>query len=217
VTVALVAFNLTVVGQEFARGVRARRARQPESVLEALGSLLARSRRRYGGYLVHVGVAILFLGFAGRAWGTHAEASLRVGQKVQVGDYTLVYAGSREEHDEEKQMVFAELDVQLGGKGVGRLSPAKYVYEASPDQPSSEVGRISRWNEDVYAIVGLVDRRSEMASFQIHVNPLVSLVWLGLILASLGGLVAMWPEGLVRRAGAFGYVRRLDAPAGAAK
>ena len=217
VTVALVVFNVTVVVQEFARGVRARRARQSESVTTALVTLIGRSRRRYGGYLVHVGIAVMFLGFAGRAWGTNTESSLRVGQQVTVGNYTLTYVGMRETRDEEKQMLFADVDVQLDGKSLGRLGPAKVVYDDNPEQPSSEVGLIRRWNEDLYVIVGMLSRRDEVASFQIHVNPLVSLVWLGIILASLAGLVAMWPEGLLRRAGAFGYVRRLETQPGAAK
>jgi cytochrome c-type biogenesis protein CcmF len=217
VTVALVVFNLTVVVQEFARGVRARRARQPESVLAALRTLVDRSRRRYGGYVVHVGVAVMFLGFAGRAWGTDAEASLRVGEQVTVGAYTLIYTGTHENRDEEKQIVSTELDVWRGGQSIGRLTPAKYVYDASPEQPSTEVGRLGRWHEDVYVILGMLDRRAEVASFQIHLNPLVSLVWLGIIIASLGALIAMWPEGLMRRARAFGYVRKLEARAGATK
>src|SRR6185503_21230895 len=92
-TVMLVAFNFAVVVQEFARGVSARQKRGDESIPASLFNLVAKSRRRYGGYIVHVGIAVMFIGFAGRGWGVDKEVSLRPGEQVTIEEYKLKYIG----------------------------------------------------------------------------------------------------------------------------
>ncbi len=214
VTSALAAFNGAVIVQETVRAARARRASRPEQgALSALFRVVSKSRRRHGGYLVHLGVAIMFVGFAGQAWGTKAEASLAPGEQVNAAGYTLRYLGMRDRHDREKQMFFADLEVSRDGRSVARLSPAKYVYRANPRQPSTEVARYVTLGHDLYVIVGMLDRRSRMASFEIHLNPLVSLVWWGLVLMTLGGLLAWWPEARGRRKRGFGYLPASSATA----
>jgi cytochrome c-type biogenesis protein CcmF len=207
VTFILVAFNVAVIVQELVRGVAARRRATDEPPGTALIQLILRARRRYGGYLIHFGIAVMFLGFAGRAYNTSAEATLEPGQSMRIGAYELRYAGHRSTADAEKRMYFADLEVTRQGRPVGRLSPAKYVYRASPNQPSTEVDRLVRPTHDLYAIVGMLNRRAGTAGFKVHVNPLVSLVWAGLTIACLGALVPMWPDRRRRRSRAFGYLQ----------
>ena len=142
ICIALVAFNLVVVGQEFARGVSARQKRGGESVLASLFNLVAKSRRRYGGYIVHVGIAVMFVGFVGRGWSKDKEASDEPrATRCSFEEYTITYAGPRMEVDQEKRMIFADVDVTRDGKPVGRISPAQFIYKASGGE-----GRRGRWS-----------------------------------------------------------------------
>jgi cytochrome c-type biogenesis protein CcmF len=207
VTVALVAFNVAVVVQELQRGVVARRKRAEEGLFASLFNLVAKSRRRYGGYIVHVGIALMFLGFTGRAWGVDKEASLKPGETIEIDAFALTYVGPRMEVDAEKRMIFADVDVTRKGAPAGRLSPAKFIYKSSPEAPSTEVAKLVSVRDDLYVIIGMVNPSTKVASFQIHVNPLVSLIWIGVGVLMLGAIVAMWPEVVLEEAGAWSYVR----------
>ncbi|HEX6764958.1 MAG TPA: cytochrome c-type biogenesis CcmF C-terminal domain-containing protein, partial [Polyangiaceae bacterium] len=100
IAIGLVAFNLAVIIQEFARGIRARqrsaeKRNETESVFVALLRLVDKNRRRYGGYIVHVGICAMFVGFTGGAWGLETETALMPGQRTNIGHYELRYDGSR--------------------------------------------------------------------------------------------------------------------------
>lgn len=213
VTMMLVAYNFAVVTQEFYRGVAARRKSKPEGVLTALARLVSKSRRRYGGYVVHVGIAVMFFGFAGRAWGLDKEASLRPDETMQIGEYTLTYKGTHREVDHEKTAIVTDIEVARGDAAGGTIHPARFIYKASPGQPSTEIGRFSTPKNDLYVVVGMINPETKAASVQAHVNPLVSYVWLGVAILIVGALVAMWPEPSEESAGAFGYVRALGTAA----
>jgi cytochrome c-type biogenesis protein CcmF len=211
ITIALCAFNFAVVAQEYVRGIAARQktARQkqsPEGFFSSLVLLVAKSRRRYGGYTVHVGIAVMFIGFAGRAWGIDKEVSLEPGQQTTIAEYTLTYAGTRMEVDSEKRMIFADVDVLRNGDPFGRISPAKFIYKTTPD-PSTEVAKKITVRNDLYVIIGMVNPTTKVASFQIHVNSLISFIWFGAAILVLGAVISMWPEVALEEVGAFGYVR----------
>lgn len=210
-TMAFVVFNITVVIQEFVRGINARQtsARQKqisESIHSSLLNLVAKSRRRYGGYIVHVGIAVMFVGFAGRAWGIDKEVSLSPGEQTSIAEYTLTYKGTRMEVDSEKRMIFADLDVTRNGEPVGMVSPAKYIYKTSPE-PSTEVARHITVKNDLYTVIGMVNPQTKVAAFQLHVNALISFIWFGAGILILGAMIAMWPELQMEEVGAFAYVR----------
>jgi len=206
-TIAFTAFNIAVVVQEFARGVGARQKRGGESVFASLYNLVAKSRRRYGGYIVHVGIAVMFIGFAGRAWGVDKEVTMKPGDSVTIEEYRVTYQGTRMEVDNEKRMLFADLDVERNGQGVGRIAPAKYIYKAMGETPSSEVARHFTVRNDLYVVLGMANPQTKAASFQLHVNNLISFMWFGAAILVLGAIVAMWPEITFEEAGAFAYVR----------
>ncbi len=212
VTVMLVGFNITVVVQEFVRGVSARQAqaakkKTKEDIFTSLFNLIAKARRRYGGYTVHVGIAIMFLGFTGRAWGVDKEMSLLPGEEVQIEYYSLKYLGSRMEVDAEKRMIFTDLEVTRQGKSVGQIHPAKFIYSKGAEQPSTEVAKYMNVRDDLYVIVGMVNPQTKMAAFQLHVNPLVNLIWIGVGILIMGALLSLWPDLALEEAGVFGYVR----------
>jgi cytochrome c-type biogenesis protein CcmF len=209
VAILIVAFNLAVVAQEFGRGVAARQKRGGESTAASLVNLVAKSRRRYGGYLVHVGIAVMLIGFAGRGWSLDKEATLAKGESVQFDDYTITYAGPRMEVDTEKRMVFADVDVTRNGKPIGRISPAQFIYKSGGmgAGPRTVVARHMSIRDDLYMIIGMVNPQTKVAAFQMHVNTLISFIWIGVAILMLGSIIAMWPEVAFEEVGAWGYVR----------
>ncbi len=212
----LCAFNFAVIGQEFLRGVQARRSSQKdESVLTALTRLVSKNKRRYGGYIVHAGVALMFVGFTGKAWGVDHEAALHPGETHVVEGYRITYKGSRMEVDPGKRMVFADMQVdRTNGSPVGVASPAKFIYRKMAEQPTSEVAMIHTWRDDIYLVLGMANPQTKVATFQIHINPLVSYIWLGLIIVILGATVGLWPELVLGESGAWAYGRAAVSLAG---
>ena len=222
VTVFLAAFNIAVVVQEFWRGTRARMASaekkgEPEGALVALTRLVARSRRRYGGYIVHLGIVGMFLGFVGTAWQVNHEASLMPGDRHHIAGYELTYQGTRmcpggarcsaeEQAAEGRRMLFADLEVHKIGRFLGRLSPAKFIYQ-SPPQTTTEVGLLRGLGSDLYTVLAVADPQTKRATFTFHVNPFVSWIWLGLLTLICGCSVSLWPELGIERASAWRYAR----------
>lgn len=209
ITITLVWFNVAVIVQEFYRGVAARQRTaakgEPESVLLSLGRLVSKSRRRYGGYIVHLGICSMFVGFVGTAWNIDRETSLRPGQSVDIGRYQLTYLGSRmcpgnprcsaeEQADLNKRMVFAELEVKRAGAVIGHLEPAKFIFHKNPEGPTTEVSLLRSARDDLYTIVGSIDPESKRATFKFHVNPFVSWLWAGLLVLVCGASISLWPE-----------------------
>jgi cytochrome c-type biogenesis protein CcmF len=207
IAILLVAFNFAVVTQEFVRGVSARQKRNDEGILTSLFQLVAKSRRRHGGYIVHVGISIMLIGFAGRGWSVDKEATLGKGESVQFEEYTVTYVGPRMDVDTEKRMVFADIDVAKDGKHVARIVPAQLIYKTMGGQPRTVVARYVTVRDDLYVVLGMANPETKMAAFQMHVNTLISFIWGGAIVLVLGSLVAMWPEVSLEEAGAWSYVR----------
>jgi cytochrome c-type biogenesis protein CcmF len=206
---SLGAFNVAVIVQEFALLLRARSragtSGATPAVLWWLGglpglvhtliSLPPQSRRRYGGYICHLGIVLMFMGFTGQSWNTDKEASLFPGETYVAEDYTLNYVGARMEVDNSKRMVFADVDVYKHGKFEARLSPGKLIYKKQPDSPTTAVAIDHGLRDDVYLIVGSINPSNRnLAAFQLHINPLVSWIWLGCIVLISGSILCMWPQ-----------------------
>lgn len=192
---SICAFVLASVGQEFWRGVRVR-MRKGEAPLTALTRLVSKGRRRYGGYIVHVGVVLMFIGFTGAAYDTEAEKALRPGETMNVGDHTIRYDSPRMEVDPNKQMVFTDMTLLgEGGTAKGEVAPGKFIYRTHPQMPTTEVAIRSRPAEDVYVIMSTVDPKSQRGTFRVIIRPLVAWIWFGGIVLLLGAMLGMWPTG----------------------
>lgn len=222
ITVSLAAFNVAVIVQEFVRGTRARMSStqkkgEAEGPLTALLRLVQKSRRRYGGYIVHLGIVGMFLGFVGTAWQIEEEANLNVGDTAQIADYTLVYQGTRmcpgnprcsaeEQSDKAKRMLFADVDVLRDGELLSTLHPAKFIYQ-NPPQTTTEVALLRGLRDDLYMVLAVADPETKRATFTIHVNPFVGWIWIGLLVLMTGCGVSLWPEVTTKRVTAWTYVR----------
>jgi len=206
---ALMALGLSgfVVGtvvQEFYRGIRARGRLYQEGPLVGFVRLIGRNRRRYGGYLIHVAIVIYFVGFTGGAFKVTKEATLSVGESVEIespygGTYQLTHMGISQYEALNRLVTAASLEVTRNGKSLGRVFSEKRQHIDSfknpTFQPSTEVGILGGLREDLYVVfAGTVDG-TERASFAVTVNPLVWWVWFAGGLLVFGGLITLWPGG----------------------
>ncbi|HEX4515098.1 MAG TPA: cytochrome c-type biogenesis CcmF C-terminal domain-containing protein, partial [Polyangiaceae bacterium] len=162
--------------------------------LFTLISLPHASRRRYGGYIVHFGLVFVFFGFTGKSWTIDRETTMAPHDHYEVAGYDLEYLGPRMELDVNKRMVFGDVMVARNGTKLGVASPAKFMYKKMPDSPTTEVSMMHSLRDDLYLVVGSIDPQTKVASFQIHINPLVSWIWFGAIILIFGSIVCMWPE-----------------------
>ncbi len=187
------AFVVAAISQEFWRGAKVR-MKKGESFFTALVRLTSRARRRYGGYIVHIGVVLMYFGFTGAAYDHENEAALHPGASFDVGEYSFRYERPSMRSDPNKRMVFTELTVLEDGEEIGTVTPAKFVYRTHPEMPTTEVAIRSNPVEDLYVIMSTVDPRSRRATFRVIVRPLVAWIWIGGIVLVLGSLIAMWPK-----------------------
>jgi cytochrome c-type biogenesis protein CcmF len=190
-SVCLFVFGTIVL--EFYRGTRARKASQGGTVGQAFVSLLRRNRRRYGGYIIHFGVVLIFVGLTGSsAYRLERDVVLQPGMQAQVGPFTLQYERLTHQVQPTHETFQATLHVARAGRLLTTLYPEKRLYFAQ-NQPTTEVAlRTSLW-EDLYVILAGFEP-SRLATFKVFVNPLVSWLWIGGLVMVLGTLIAIWPE-----------------------
>jgi len=195
VTVGLVAFNVAVLLQAAARTPVPRSPQARKLSVLASFRALSHARRRLGGGLAHLGILLMFLGFLGSTWGQSDQASILPGQSVTIQNYTLHYDSFRVQPDPGKDMYLVDLAVSdTNGSKLGRISPAKFVYRTHKDQPTTEVAVLRSVRSDLYVVLGSLSTQSGRASLQVYVNPLVSLVWLGVSVLVLGACLSLWPS-----------------------
>jgi cytochrome c-type biogenesis protein CcmF len=197
---ALSGFIAAAVVQEIGRGVAGRMRSTGQGPGAALGALLYRIRRPYAGYLVHLGVALMFLGFAGQAFQHEESVVLSVGQTHSFGKYGIRFDGFSQTEDRQKQMVTAELTVLLDGKPAGQLLPARWVYDKRPEEPATQVAILRGLAEDLYVTMGNHDMDGGTAALKLVSNPLVDWMWLGFLLMATATTLVLLPDGRSVRA-----------------
>jgi cytochrome c-type biogenesis protein CcmF len=181
---------------EYARGAWARHNRAGENLPLALWRLMGRNRRRYGGYLIHLGVVFAALGIMGmQFFQTETQGSVAVGQAINLDGYTVTYRSLAVfDTQDGRNVARAVVDVSKDGQFLAELHPRRdYFYESQ--QPMTIPGVRSTLNDDVYVI--LVDWQpisSEGATFKVYHNPLINELWIGALIFILGALFAGWPE-----------------------
>jgi cytochrome c-type biogenesis protein CcmF len=194
-TFGLCAFVAAQVVQELVRGAAIRSRSTGVEPVGALLGLIGRNRRRYGGYIVHLGVAMMFLGFAGEGYKQETEVVMRRGQRVTVGSYTLRHDGITDRSDAQKRMLTATLSVfdRDGKKRLGTVRPARWVYFKHEGQPTTEVDIRRSAREDLFVALGDFDFKQRTATFKVVINPLVNWIWLGFVLLTVGVIIALVP------------------------
>src|SRR3954469_10774812 len=151
------AFTTATIAQEFARGVSIRRRNTGQDAVSALMGMVIRGKRRYGGYIVHVGIVLMFLGFAGTAYKKEMDVKLMPEAVAKVGKYTLRFDRLAHEEDRQKEMVTGEITALIGDKVIDHLRPAKWFFHKDGSEPPTEVAIRRAPAEDLYVTLGNYD------------------------------------------------------------
>ena len=194
ISFGLCAFVIVTIFSEFHRGAIARGSSSNESYLRALWTLCGRNKRRYGGYIVHFGFVLLFIGFTGNAFNQMREVSIKKGDSFEIAGYRVDYEGYEFSRGPFREIIQTQLGVYVGGSRLGTLFPEQHIYYKRPDQQrTTEVAVRSGFREDLYV---LYEGQSQDGSafFTVYVNPLVMWVWIGAWVMTAGMVVVIWPD-----------------------
>jgi cytochrome c-type biogenesis protein CcmF len=200
---------LTVI-IEFYKGGRSISAKDHTNLLRSMVELTHRNTRRYGGYLVHMGIVLMFIGFTGHAFNQNEVKELNKGDTMKVGAYTLKMVDLQQGENPNYQWHRATMQVSKNGQDLGTLEPEKRFYIASR-QGTSEVGIRQRPNEDLYLNFGGMSDDNQRAVIQAYVFPLVSWIWVGGLVLIGGTFICLIPSKVkmqYARTTVVGYTRK---------
>jgi cytochrome c-type biogenesis protein CcmF len=191
-TFATTVFVAVTIAVDFMRATRAR-LRVGESLLPAMGGLLLRHNRRYGGFVVHLGILIIALGVMGsHAWSVQTETTLHRGESAELAGYRFRFDGLTAVEESNHFKVIGAFTVS-NGRVLGVLRPAKKFYPQE-QAPIAYVDYRLGLREDVYLVLGDFARDGSQATIKLQVNRLVSWIWIGGLVLTLGALLAILPE-----------------------
>ena len=193
VCLILSVFVVLTIFLEFYRGARVVAAREGTNLLSAFGALTMRNTRRYGGYVIHLGIVMIFIGIAGSAFNKDVQAELSVGQSMTIGPYTILCQNFDATANDNYQSARATLEIFRGGKSQMMLYPERRFFPAS-GETETMVALRSTPLQDLYVVYS--GRSPESGNPVIHafLNPLVKWIWFGGIVVVLGTGLAMLPN-----------------------
>jgi cytochrome c-type biogenesis protein CcmF len=207
----LIAFVFGCLLQEFWKGTRVRMRQTGSDPFTSLIGLTLSKRSKYGGYIVHLGVAIMFLGFAGKTFETMEDRTIgKPGETFQVGNYLFVYEELTATADDHMREVGAWVSIYGDGRKLDeafvpsqeallkRVFPSKRDY-MKHEQPTTEVAIAHTLREDVYMVLTGYDERTQLANFRVYINPLINWVWLGFMVLMVGTAICLVPQSVVNR------------------
>ena len=192
-TIFLSAFVIATIVAEFYRGSRVIRQKQNVNWLAAVTHLTHRNTRRYGGYVIHLGIALLFIGFVGNALSVDRESEMLPGDEFSLRNYRFVLRELEQTENDNYISNRARIDVSKNGKFLATLFPERRLYKSS-QQPTTEVDIRSRPNEDIYLVFAGMAEDQEHAVIHVYLNPLVMWVWIGGLVMVLGTIIALIPS-----------------------
>jgi len=193
VCLILCVFVASTVGLEFYRGAKVIRARSGASYLASAVDLTMRNTRRYGGYIVHMGMVFVFIGLAGTAFNRDLQKDMRPGQTMQIGTYTLLLQGFDTKPEKNYTAQRMNVEVLRDNKPVMMLYPEKRHFSTN-EQNGTMVAIYSTLKEDLYVVYAGDSPDTQLPVLHAYLNPLVKWIWLGGAVVVLGTLVAMLPN-----------------------
>ena len=192
-TICLAVGVTVTVFSEFVRGGRVIARHTGQTLLGGMVRLWHRNTRRYGGYVVHFGVALVMIGLAGSAFNRDKEMEMGYGDHMSIGAYTLTCRSYTQDDKPNYRSEWAILDVTENGKPLTVLYPERRFYKAS-QQTSTIVANRSTLKEDLYVVYEGVNEDTGKPIIKVHLNPLVMWVWLGWLTMVGGTILCMVPE-----------------------
>src|SRR5690606_37187901 len=154
----------------------------------------ARSRRRYGGYIVHLGIVLVFIGFAGGSFERIETVSMLPGQTAEIAPYSVRYISLSVTQDAQKQMVTAEVEVLRNGRTLAHMYPARWYFAGREDEPTTEVALRRSLAEDLYMVLAGYNAGEQRADMQLRINTLINWMWIGVGIMVVGSHIAYLPE-----------------------
>jgi cytochrome c-type biogenesis protein CcmF len=210
---SLCTFVITTTIMEFFWGTRARRKATGETAGRALMSLVDRNKRRYGGFIVHIGVMLIIIGITGSsAFRQETTAVIARGESFSLGRYTMHFEDMLSEDTPNHEFFGARLAIFDAGEPAGYLVPGQNFYKAGQD-PSTEVDILHTLREDLYLILIGFDPQLGRATLKAYLNPLINWIWIGGGVLIFGSWFAMLPDLRERRRGAESRLREAQSDA----
>ncbi len=191
-TWSLCALVVATIVQEYARAIRARTRKGQENAAQAVGALLRKNQRRYGGYVVHLGVVFILVGIAGAAFDEERLANLSPGDAVEMNGYRLEYRTATPIPNQHYGGAVARIALFRDDRPLATMAPEKRMYWLE-QQPASIPSVYSTLREDLYIILTAIESDGS-ATLRIHRNPLVNWIWIGGYTFVLGSILVMWPH-----------------------
>ncbi|MDE1161650.1 MAG: heme lyase CcmF/NrfE family subunit [Acidobacteriaceae bacterium] len=200
---ALVCFSLsagviTAIAAEFLRGAGVVRTQTGKNLLSSMILLTRRNTRRYGGYAIHFGIVIMFIGLAGAAFNQSKELEMSFGDQLQIGSWHLVCNSYSQDSKPNYDTDYALIDVFHNGKKITQLTPERRFYTAS-QQTSTVVAIHSTLARDLYVVFEGRNPQTDRPIIKVYLNPLVNWIWIGVLIVILGTIVALFPPLLPAR------------------
>jgi cytochrome c-type biogenesis protein CcmF len=211
-SITLAVLVALTVASEFVRGGRVISRHTGQNLFASIVQLTRRNTRRYGGYIVHFGVIVVVIGFAGAAFNQDKEQEMGFGDKLTLGPYTLVCQSYTQDDNPNYGSEWAVMNVFKGGKQIGTLNPERRFYKAS-QQTSTMPSIRSSIGDDLYVVYEGQNPDTGRPIIRAHVNPLVMWIWVGVWIMIVGTVVAMVPNAVPVRVAAPARVQ--PAPVGA--
>ena len=200
-TIMLSALVALTVISEFIRGGRVIGRHTGQNLFASMVQLAHRNTRRYGGYIVHFGVIVIMIGFAGSVFNQDKEQEMGFGDKMTIGAYTLVCQSYTQHDIPNYGSEWAVMNVFRGGKQIATLNPERRFYKAS-QQTSTMVANRSTPQEDLYVVYEGQNPETGRPIIKVHLNPLVMWVWVGVWIMIVGTVVALIPNAVQARVAA---------------
>ena len=193
VTFSLAAGVITAIVSEFLRGANVVRTQTGKNLFLSTIQLVQKNTRRYGGYLVHFGIVVLFIGIAGGAFNQSHEQEMGFGDSLQLGSYRIVCQSFSQDSNPNYDTEYALLDVYQYGKKITQLAPEHRFYIAS-QQPSTIVALHSTLQSDLYVIYEGKNPDTDRPIIKVFLNPLISWIWIGVLIVIAGTLLGLAPN-----------------------
>jgi len=191
--IALCVLVTLTIASEFFRGAKVIRNHSGQNLFMAAVTLTRRNTRRYGGYIVHFGVVLVIIGFAGAAFNRDVERELGRGDSMQIGPYTLVCESYTQDDKPNYTSEWAIIHVSKNGQHVETMYPERRFYKAS-QQPATIVANRSTMKEDLYLVYSGLNQDTGRPIIKAQLNPLVWWIWAGVHFLLIGTIIAMLPN-----------------------
>jgi len=202
-TFSLLAFSLsaavvTAISSEFLRGANVVRTQTGQNLLFSAGTLMRRNTRRYGGWMVHFGIVVMFIGIAGGAFNQSKEQEMGFGDSMNIGPYKVVCQSYTQDSNPNYDTDYALLDIYKYGKKQMQLAPEKRFYHAS-QQSQTMVALHSTAQADLYVIFMGRNPDTDRPIIKVFINPLIAWIWIGVLIIVAGTAFALIPNVIARR------------------